>query len=78
MLTACFIDFKGCWNEHFPLVEFLYNNSIHLSIYMDPFEDLFGRRYRSSIGLFVVGESSCIVLNLIYKTLENVLIKRNR
>ena len=27
MLRACVLDRKGSWEEHFPLVEFAYNNS---------------------------------------------------
>ncbi|MDV3143928.1 MAG: hypothetical protein Q8763_02730, partial [Candidatus Phytoplasma australasiaticum] len=27
MLRACMIDFKGNWDDHFPLIEFSYNNS---------------------------------------------------
>ena len=27
MLRACMLDFKGNWSNHFPLVEFAYNNS---------------------------------------------------
>ena len=29
MLMACVIDFKGNWNDHLPLIEFLYNNRYH-------------------------------------------------
>ena len=32
MLRACILDFKGSWEEHFPLVEFAYNNSYQASI----------------------------------------------
>ena len=28
MLRACVLDHKGSWEEHFPLVEFAYNNII--------------------------------------------------
>ena len=27
MLRACVLDLKGIWEEHFPLMEFAYNNS---------------------------------------------------
>jgi len=30
------IDFKGNWDDHFPLIEFAYNNSYHSSIGMSP------------------------------------------
>ena len=43
MLRACVLDFKGSWEEHFPLVEFAYNNSYQASIQMVPYEALYGR-----------------------------------
>ncbi len=38
MLRACVIDLKGSWDEHLPLVEFVYNNSYQASIQMAPYE----------------------------------------
>ena len=32
MLRACVLDLKGSWEEHFPLVEFTYNNIYQMSI----------------------------------------------
>ena len=61
-----------------PLVEFSYNNSFHSSIYMAPYEALYGRRCRSSTGWFEVGESSLLGPDLICKTLEKVHIIKNR
>ncbi|GJR40583.1 putative reverse transcriptase domain-containing protein [Tanacetum coccineum] len=49
MLHACAIDFGKGWVNHFPLVEFSYNNSYHASIKAAPFEALYGRKYRSPI-----------------------------
>ncbi|KAH0784270.1 hypothetical protein KY290_003868 [Solanum tuberosum] len=57
MLKVCVIDFKRNWDDHLPLIEFAYNNSYHSSIQMAPYEALYGRRYRSLIGWFEVGES---------------------
>ena len=37
MLRACIVDFKGNWDKHFPLVEFVYNNNFHSSISMAPY-----------------------------------------
>ena len=56
MLRAFIIDFKGNRDKHLPLVEFFYNNNYQSSISMAPFEALYGRRCRSSIGWFEVGE----------------------
>ena len=49
MLQACFLDFKGRWEEHLPLVEFTYNNSYQASIQMTHYEALYGRPCRSLI-----------------------------
>ena len=43
MLRACILYLKGSWEEHFPLVEFAYNNSYQASIHMAPYEALYGR-----------------------------------
>ena len=49
MLRVCILDFKGSWEEHFPLVEFAYNNSYQASIQSAPYEALYGRPCRSQI-----------------------------
>ncbi|GJZ57764.1 putative reverse transcriptase domain-containing protein [Tanacetum coccineum] len=38
MLRVCVIDFGKGWVKHFPLAEFLYNNSYHASIKATPYE----------------------------------------
>ena len=65
MLRACVIDFsvidfKGSWDDHLPLIEFSYNNRYHSSISMGRFEAFYGRRCRSLVGWFEVGESSLL------------------
>ena len=72
MLKACAIDFKGSWDDDLPLIEFAYNNSYHSSIQMAPFEDLYGKRFRSLIGWFKVSEASVIRLDLVLDALEKV------
>ena len=54
------IDLKGSLNDHLPLIEFAYNNSYHSSIEMAPYEALYGRRCRSLVGWFEVGEAALI------------------
>ncbi|GJU21658.1 putative reverse transcriptase domain-containing protein [Tanacetum coccineum] len=46
MLRACVIDFGKGWINHFPLVEFSYNNSYHASIKVSPWKEVvhFGKR----------------------------------
>nr|GEZ22551.1 hypothetical protein [Tanacetum cinerariifolium] len=49
MLRACVLDFEGSWDVHFPLVEFLYNNSYHSCVRCTSFEALYGRNFCSAI-----------------------------
>ena len=65
MLRACILDHKGSWEEHFPLVEFTYNNNYQASIQMEPYEALYGRSCRSLICWTEVGESSITSPDLI-------------
>ena len=78
MLRACVLDFKGSWEEHFPLVEFAYNNSYQASIHMAPYEALYGRPCRSPICWTEVAESATTGPNLIRDTTKKVgLIRKN-
>ena len=72
MLLACVLDHKGSWEEHFPLVEFAYNNNYQASIQMAPYEALYGRPYRSPLCWTEVGESSITGPDLIRDTSEKV------
>nr|AAV31171.1 Putative polyprotein, identical [Solanum tuberosum] len=78
MLRACVIDFKGNWDDHLPLIEFAYNNSYHSSIQMAPYEALYGRRCRSPIGWFEVGEAGLIGPNLVHQAMEKVKVIQER
>ncbi|XP_019244332.1 PREDICTED: uncharacterized protein LOC109224199 [Nicotiana attenuata] len=78
MLRACVLDFKGNWDDHLPLIEFAYNNSFHASIQMAPFEALYGRRCRSPIGWFELGEAELIGPDLVHQAMENVKIIQER
>ncbi|GKG06709.1 putative reverse transcriptase domain-containing protein, partial [Tanacetum coccineum] len=49
LLRACVLDFRGSWDVHLPLVEFLYNNSYHASVRCASFEALYGRKCHSPI-----------------------------
>ncbi|KAF3618259.1 hypothetical protein FXO38_33529 [Capsicum annuum] len=62
------------WVEHLPLIEFAYNNKYHSSIGMAPFEALYGRRYRSLIGWFEVGEAKMFGLDLVHQAMEKVKV----
>ncbi|GKE99208.1 putative reverse transcriptase domain-containing protein [Tanacetum coccineum] len=49
MLCVCVIDFGKGWVNHFPLVEFSYNNIYYASIKDAPFEALYGRKCHSPV-----------------------------
>nr|GEU85961.1 putative reverse transcriptase domain-containing protein [Tanacetum cinerariifolium] len=68
MLRACEIKFGKGWVNHFPLVEFSYNNSYHASIKAAPFKTLYGRKCRSPICWTEVGEAQILGLELIQET----------
>ena len=72
MLRACFLDHKGSWEEHLPLVEFTYNKSYQASIQMTPYKALYGRPCRSPICWTEVRESSITGPDLIRDTSEKV------
>ncbi|XP_055814583.1 uncharacterized protein LOC129884287 [Solanum dulcamara] len=67
ILRACIIDFKGNWDNHLPLIDSAYNNCFHLSIQMAPYNALYGRRCRSPIGWFEVGEAYLIGPDLVHQ-----------
>ena len=78
MLRACVIDFKGSWDDHLSLIEFSYNNSYHSSIQMAPYEALYGRRCRSPVGWFEVGETTLIGPDSVLDAMEKVQLIRDR
>ena len=78
MLRACVLDHKGSWEEHFPLVEFAYNNNYQVSIQMAPYEALYGKPCRSLICWTEVEESSITSPYMIRDTSEKVSSIRQR
>ena len=64
--------------EHFPLVEFAYNNSYQASIRMAPCEALYGRPCGSPLEWTEVGERSITGPALIRDTSEKVNLIRQR
>ncbi|KAA3465857.1 DNA/RNA polymerase superfamily protein [Gossypium australe] len=54
--THKLMDNPNDWEEHFPLVEFSYNNSFQSSIQMAPYEALYGRKFRAPLCWTKLGE----------------------
>ncbi|GJX01536.1 putative reverse transcriptase domain-containing protein [Tanacetum coccineum] len=78
MLRACAIDFGKGWVNHFPLVEFSYNNSYHASIKAAPFEALYGRKCHSPVCWTEVGEAQILGSELIQETIEKIVQIKQR
>ena len=78
LLRSCIIDFKGSWDDHLPLIEFSYNKSYHSSIQMAPYVALYGRKYRSPIGWFGVGETKLIGSDVIQQAVDKVKLIQER
>nr|GEW82376.1 putative reverse transcriptase domain-containing protein [Tanacetum cinerariifolium] len=72
MLRACVLDFRGSWDIHLPLVEFLYNNSYHSSVRCTSFEALYDRKCRSLIIWAEVREGQLIGPELVQETTEKI------
>jgi len=60
MLRAYILEYKGAWDDHFPLIEFSYNNIYQTSIEMAPFEALYGRRCTTTLYWPEAGEPTII------------------
>nr|GFC40501.1 reverse transcriptase domain-containing protein [Tanacetum cinerariifolium] len=78
MLRAYVIDFRKGWVNHFPLVEFSYNNSCHASIKAAPFEALYGRKCRSPVCWTEVREAQILGPKLIQETTEKIVPVKQR
>ena len=72
MLWTCFLDLKGSWEEHLPLVKFAYNNSYQASIQMTTYKALYGRPCRSSSCWTEVGERTTTSPELVRDIFEKV------
>nr|GEV64160.1 retrotransposon protein, putative, Ty3-gypsy subclass [Tanacetum cinerariifolium] len=72
MLRACIFNFRGSWDVHLPLVEFLYNNSYHSSVRCAPFKALYGRKCHSPIMWVKVREWKLIRPELVQESTEKI------
>ncbi|XP_049369904.1 transposon Tf2-1 polyprotein [Solanum verrucosum] len=69
---------SGSWDQHLPLIEFAYNNNFQGSIQMAPYEALYGRKCRSPIGWFELGEADLLGPNLVQQVIEKVKLIKDR
>jgi len=76
MLRACVMDFGVGWSKFLPLVEFAYNNSYQASIEMAPYKALYGRKCRSPVCWFEVGEKRLMGSELIQITSKKIEVIR--
>ncbi|GKA09203.1 putative reverse transcriptase domain-containing protein [Tanacetum coccineum] len=72
MLRACVINFGNGWDNHLPLVEFLYNNNYHTSIKVAPFEVLYYRKCCSLVCWAEVRKAQLTGPEIIHETTEKI------
>ena len=72
------MDFGVGWSKFLPLVEFAYNNSYQAGIEMTPYEALYGRKCRSPVCWFAVGENRLMGLELIQITSDKIEVIRKK
>ncbi|GJZ24030.1 putative reverse transcriptase domain-containing protein [Tanacetum coccineum] len=77
-MLSCAIDFGKGWVNHFPLVEFSYNNSYHASIKATPFEALYGRKCRSPVCWAEVGEVQLTGPEIVQETTKKIVQIKQR
>lgn len=73
MLRACVLNFWGHWDDHLPLIEFVYNNSYKESIDMAPYEALYGYPCRSPICWEEVGDRTLFAPDLVDETTTKIV-----
>ena len=72
MLRAFVHEFSSAWSQYFPFIEFLYNNSYQATIGMVPYEALYGRKCRSLIHWYEIGEGTDIAPEFVKNTTKAV------
>ncbi|KAL4279073.1 hypothetical protein GQ457_03G013180 [Hibiscus cannabinus] len=66
------------WEDHLPLVEFVYSNSFQSSIQMAPYEALYGRRCRTTLGWIGLSERRVLGPEIVQQTEDTVRVIRDR
>jgi hypothetical protein len=72
LLRACVLTYNTNWEKSLPYAEFSYNNNFQASLKMAPFEALYGRKCRTPLMWFEVGEQTFFGPTTIAEAEENV------
>ena len=72
------MKFQGSWAEHLVLAEFTYTNGYQVSIGMEPFEALYGRKCKSLSCSTEVGETEIIGSNIVLKITKKIKLIQDR
>ena len=78
MLRACALEWRGNWDDYLPLMEFVYNNSYHSSLGVAPYEALYGRKCRSLLCWYEVGERQMLGPDLVEDATRKIITIRER
>lgn len=72
------MEHKGSWDEFHPLIEFTYNNSFHSSMGMEPCEALYGRKCRTPLCWYEIGENKNLESEFVAQTTNQVKLIRDK
>ncbi|GJY39112.1 putative reverse transcriptase domain-containing protein [Tanacetum coccineum] len=78
IICDCDDRFMSNFWRHLPLIEFSYNNSYHTIIKAAPFEELYGRKCRSSMFWAEVGDTQITGLEIILETTKKIMQIKQR
>ena len=72
------INLKCSRDDHLPLIEFAFSNNYYSNIQMATYKALYGRRCRSHVGWFEVGEVALIGTYSLLYTMEKFQLIRDK
>ena len=70
----CVMDLGGSWDDHLPLVEFVYNNSYHNNMKMALYKVVYGRKCRFPLCWDEIGERELTGPEIIQDAAEKVAL----
>jgi len=78
MLRACALEWRGNRDDNFLLIEFAYNNSYHSILGVTLYEALYGRKCRSPLCWYEVGERQMLGPDLVEDVTQKIITIRKR